>query len=408
MPAFEYIALNAEGRQQHGVLEGDSARTVRFLLRERNLTPISVNETRKNNKADTARSGSGLFNRQSMSTAELALITRQLATLCRSGTPLEEALGVIARQTEKNRSKSVLLSVRARILEGHSFANALNDYPGIFPDLYRSSIMAGEQSGHLDTVLERLAEYTEARLALVQDIGVKLMYPVLICLVAIGVIIFLVAGVVPQIVEVFEQQDMDLPIMTQILLFSSSVLRNYWWLGVILLFVGSMTIYSLLKVEANRRKWHHLLLRLPFIGKLIRGLNAARFARTLSMLSSSGVPILQSLQIAASTIRNLPMREAIEQTAVKVREGGSIARALDKTNLFPPMTMHMIASGEASGQLEQLLAKAADYQERETKSMVNIFVGLFEPLMILSMGLVVLFIVLAVLLPILDMNSLVQ
>jgi len=403
MGAFEYTALDANGREKSGVLEGDAARQIRQQLREQGLTPLSVEEV-KQREARTTRK---IFRRR-ISATDLSLITRQWATLVRSGMPVEEALRTVAQQSEKSRLKSMVVAIRSRVMEGHSLAVALTDFPHIFSELYRATIEAGEQSGHLDVVLERLADYTETRQQISQKMSQALIYPVLLTAVAIAVVVGLLTYVVPKIVEVFESIGQELPALTRALIATSDFMSSN---GLYLLF-GLMVIVVffsyMLRIENFRKAFHRFLLKMPLVGRMVRGVNAARFARTLSIVSASGVPILEGLRISSQVIANLPMREAVLTAANKVREGAAIATALDASKYFPPMTIHLIASGEASGNIENMLERAADSQEREMEALTAGLLGIFEPMLILAMGGVVLLIVLAILLPIFDMNQLVR
>jgi general secretion pathway protein F len=405
MPAFEYKALKATGREERGVVEGDTPRQVRQVLRERGLTPLDVAEVAEKREQRARRMP---FLAPGISASDLALLTRQLATLGHSGATLEEALGTAARQTEKRRVQSVILAVRARVVEGHSLAAGLSDFPAAFPELYRATVAAGEQSGHLDAVLERLADYTEARQEMKQKIMMALLYPVILTALAILVVIGLLAYVVPQVVQVFEGLGQELPLLTRSLIVSSDAIRDYGLFvgaGLIALVIGFM---RLLRNEDYRERYHRFVLRLPIVGKLNRSLNTARFARTLSILAASGVPILEALRIAGQVVSNVPMRRAIESAGARVREGTSIKASLERSGLFPPMTLYLIASGESSGKLEDMLERAAVQQERESSTTIAATLGLFEPLLILVMGGVVLVIVLAILLPILEINQLIQ
>jgi general secretion pathway protein F len=401
MSAFEYTALDKKGRTHKGVLEGDIARQIRQQLREKNLTPLSINEVVR---PTTQRQS----HRISVSATDLALITRQLATLVHSGLALEEALRAISEQTEKARLKSLLLAVRSRVLEGHSLAEGLGDFPNVFPTVYRATVEAGEQSGHLDIVLERLAEYTENRQYLRQKTLLALFYPALLSIVAILVVVGLIAYVVPQVVQVFAHIRQDLPWLTRALITVSDFLRD--WGGWLLLFLIVMAIgirYSL-HFEKPLTLFHRLLLHTPLISRLERGMNVARFTRTLSILTESGVPMLEGLHITARVVSNNPIRQAILEATNKVREGSSLHAALAQSRLFPPMTLHLIMSGEASGNLENMLERAAIMQERELESLIGVLLGLFEPLLILVMGGIVLAIVLAILMPIFELNQLVR
>ncbi len=404
MGAFEYSALNERGREKKGVLEGDNARQIRQQLREQGLIPLSVEEVAQRE----TRERSGFSLQRGISATDLALITRQLATLVRAALPLEECLQTVARQSEQPRLKSMMLAVRSKVMEGHTLADGLSDFPHIFPELYRTTVSAGEQSGHLEVVLERLADYTEKRQQMRQKIMLALFYPVILTVVAILVTGALLTYVVPQVVQVFEGIGQELPWLTVALITISDFLRGYglWLILLLALLVG--VAISLLRREAMRFRWHRLLLRLPLIGRLGRGLNTARFARTFSILTASGVPVLEAMRLSAEVMGSLPMRGAVNDASHRVREGSGIARALEQSRYFPPMTLHLIASGEASGKLEEMLERAADNQERELETVIAMVMGMFEPILILVMGAVVLVIVLAILLPIFDLNQLVK
>ncbi|MGB9670410.1 MAG: type II secretion system inner membrane protein GspF [Halothiobacillaceae bacterium] len=407
MPAFSWTALDDTGRIRKGVTEGDSARLVRQILREQGLTPLSVGETAKQVRAVSGSSRLERW-RAGLSSGELALITRQLATLVQAGLPIEAALGAIARQSEKVATRNLIHAVRSRVSEGHTLAAALSEYPRVFPELYRATVAAGEESGHLDAVLERLADYTEAREALRRKIQLALFYPGLLTLMAVVVVMGLLTYVVPQVTQVFEHLGQDLPDLTQALLALSGFLREYglWLVGG--LAAGALAFRRALRHTSVKRRWHHLLLRLPLAGRLIRGINTARFARTLGILASAGVPILEAMRIAASVMDNVPMREAVEDATLRVREGVGIATALADSKLFPPMTIQLIASGEQSGRLRPMLERAAAQQEGELSAIIATALGLFEPTLIMVMGGVVLVIVLAILLPIFELNQLVK
>jgi general secretion pathway protein F len=346
--------------------------------------------------------------RRGLSAADLALVTRQLATLVRSGMPLEEALLAVGQQSEKPRLKSILLGVRSRVMEGHTLAAGLSEFPQAFPEIYRATVAAGEQSGHLDPVLERLADYTESRQQLRQRVSHALIYPIILTLLAVTIVSGLLVYVVPKVVGVFENTGQEVPPFTRALIASSDFLRaNGHWL-VAVLALGLFVFRRMLRREAFRRRWHRFLLRLPVIGRLIRGVNTARFTRTLSILAGSGVPVLEALRISGEVVNNLPMREAIEETAVRVREGAPLGKSLATSRLFPPMTVHLISSGEASGELEDMLERAAANQEREVDGLVGALLSILEPALILLMGALVLAIVIAILLPIFQLNQLVQ
>ena len=403
MGAFEYTALDDNGRERKGVLEGDASRQIRQQLREQGLTPLSVEEVQQRE----ARAKKSLFFRR-ISFTDLALITRQWATLVRSGLPLDEVLTIVSKQTEKPRLKSMMAAVRSRVMEGHPLAVALADFPQVFSDLFRSTVAAGEQSGHLEVVLERLADYTEGRQQLSQKIMLALIYPALLTLVAVLVVAFLMAVVVPKVIGVFENTGAELPWATVTLIGFSDFLQQY---GVALLvaivIVGGLFAY-MYRFENFKRTIHSLFLSLPVFRRLVRGVETSRFARTFSILVASGVPALEGMRISAQVMTNIPMREAVDEAARRVREGSGIHRALETCGYFPPMTVNLIASGEASGNLEEMLDRAASGQEREVETLITGAMGLFEPLLIVLMGGIVLFIVIAILLPIFDMNQLVQ
>jgi len=403
MGAFEYTALDAKGREKSGVLEGDAARQIRQQLREQGLTPLSVEEV----KQREARSKRSFFKRK-ISATDLSLITRQWATLVRSGMPVEEALRTVAQQSEKARLKSMVVAVRSRVMEGHTLAAGLAEFPHIFSELYRATIEAGEQSGHLEVVLERLADYTETKQQISQKVSQALVYPILLTFVAIAVVIGLLTYVVPKIIQVFDSMNQELPPLTKALIATSDFLSAngiYLLIALLAILVG---FSYMMRIENFRKTIHGYLLRLPLLGRMVRGVNASRFARTLSIVAASGVPIIEGLKIASQVVTNLPMREAVVHAANRVREGAAIATALDASKYFPPMTIHLIASGEASGNIEKMLERAADSQERELEAVTAGLLSIFEPMLILVMGGIVLTIVLAILLPIFNMNQLVQ
>jgi len=406
MGAFDYIALDARAREHKGVMEGDTARQVRQQLREKGLTPLRVEEAAEKEVRASRRGGFQL--RRGISAAELALMTRQLATLVQAALPLEEALQTVAKQSESPRLKSLLLAVRAKVLEGHTLANGLGEFPHVFPEIYRTTVAAGEQAGHLDVVLERLADYTEKRQQMRQKIMLALFYPAILTTMAILVTVGLLTYVVPEVVKVFDNINQELPVLTVMLIALSDFLRDYGLFLLLLLVAAFFLVRYMLQKPLMRQRWHRLLLRMPLIGRLSRGMNTARFARTFSILNASGVPVLEGLRISSEVLANLPMRDAVQEAARQVREGSGIARSLEQSGYFPPMTLHLIASGESSGRLDTMLERAADNQEGELESTIALLMGVFEPVLILTMGVVVLIIVLAILLPIFDLNQLVQ
>ena len=404
MGAFEFVALDKNGKESKGLLEGDTAKHVRQLLRERQLLPVKVSEVaQKESKRQT-----NFTLRRGLSASDLALLTRQLATLSQSGLPLEEALLAVSQQNENPRAQSILLGVRSRVMEGHSLADGLADFPQAFPELYRATVAAGEQSGHLDGVLERLAEFTESRQVLQQQVRNALIYPITLVVTAVLIISFMLAYVIPMVIGVFQNFDAELPVLTRAVIASSDFLRGYWHVTIGAIILITYGVKKLLTREGPRRNYHRTLLRLPVVGRLTRGINTARFTQTLSILAGSGVPILESLRIAAQVVENIPMREAVEEAALRIREGGMISRSLAASKLFPPMTTHLISSGEAGGRLEEMLARAAVNQEREVDGLISTLLGIMQPLLVIVMAFIVLLIVLAILLPIFEINNLIR
>ena len=407
MGAYEYSALDPRGAEKKGILEGDSARQIRAQLREQNLVPLRVEEIARKEKARDKEAGNRRIG-GGVSVTALAIMTRQLATLTRSATPLADALATVARQTDKPRLKSLVLAVRAQILEGHSLADALARFPNVFDDLYVATVRAGEQSGHLDLVLERLAEYTESRQMMRQKVQLALLYPVILTLMAVAVVSALLAFVVPEVVKVFENTGQQLPWLTRALIATSDFLRTaspYIATGTV---VALLIFARLLKRPEFKYRMDRLMLRLPLAGRLVRGMNTARLARTLSILSASNVPLLDAMRIAAEVLGNLPMRRAVEKAAERVREGASLANSLEKEGDFPPLFIQLVSGGEASGEMEKMLDHAASAQERELQTLIATLFGLLEPILIVVMGLIVMVIVLAILLPIFDLNSLIK
>lgn len=401
MSAYRYRAYRADGKEETGLLEADSPRAARAQLRERGLAPLAVDEV--------APAGANkLKRRRGLSGAALALVTRQLATLLTAGLPLERALAALIEQSEHAAGRELMATVRSDILEGASLSQALAQRPQAFSSVYRAMVAAGEQSGRLDQILLQLADYLDRRQALQQKVLFALAYPAVVTLVAIGVVLALMTYVVPQVVEVFRQTHQSLPLLTRLLVGVSSVVRRGWPLMVVsvaaLLWGGA----RVMKVPSLRQQVHLKLLKLPLVGRLLRGVNAARLASTLAILVGSGVPLLAALDTARALVALAPMQLAIADASIKVREGSSLAGALGGSGLFPPVLIHLIKSGEASGALPSMLARAAEEQERDVERRLTALTTLFEPLLILGMGVVVLVIVLAIMMPIIDMNQMVR
>ncbi|HXO63695.1 MAG TPA: type II secretion system inner membrane protein GspF [Steroidobacteraceae bacterium] len=404
MGAFEYTALDPGGRERRGILEGDTPRHIRQLLREQQLLPVTVAEVAQK-EAKRQRSFS-LMRR--VSPADLSLFTRQLATLARAGLPLEEALLAVSQQTEKPRVQSIVLGVRSRVMEGHTLADGLGQFPRVFPEIYRATVAAGEQSGHLDHVLERLADYTESREEIRQKVLAAMLYPIVLTVMCFTIVSGLMVFVVPKVVAVFESTKAKLPLITQVLIAISGFCRAYGLYVVIGAIVAVVLFRRWLRNPAARRRFHRVQLSLPLLGRLVRGFNTARFTRTFSILTASTVPVLEAMRISGEVVTNLPMRDAVSDAAARVREGAAIGRSLAVSKMFPPMTIHLISSGESSGELENMLERAAISQERELDGLMTAMVGLLGPLLIILMGLFVMGIVFAMLLPIFEMNNLIH
>lgn len=402
MPGFRYQAYNVEGRLHRGVLEADSARQARSLLRDRGLTPHRVEVIAANDPA-----GGGRFGAIRLSGTELTQLTRQLASLLEAGLTVEQAFNALIEQAEGEKSRQVLAALRGEVLAGNSVARALAAFPGTFPELYRTLVAAGETSGQLPRVLARLADYLEERAQLASRLVLALIYPAIVFVVALAVVGALFIYVVPQVVQVFQHAHQQLPVLTRVLIAFSEFLRATW-IGWLLAAAGAgIALRLALARPASRAAVHAFLFRLPVLGRVLRHLDAARLAATLSILVGSRVPILQALEAGTGVMTLTPMREALASAARGVREGMPLARALGATGAFPPVMVHLIASGEASGRLDEALERAARTQQNDLATRLAAFAALFEPAMILTMGGLVLFIVMSVLLPIFQLNQLV-
>jgi general secretion pathway protein F len=406
MTAFRYRALNPGGKLVRGVVEADSERQVRSQLRAQQLRPVEVQTAAK---AEAARGG---IRQRLLPTriggADLALLTRQLATLVQSNLPLADCLQAAAEQTRRPRIKGMLLQIRSRVSEGHTLAYALGEFPQAFNEMYRAMVTAGEHAGFLGPVLEQLADYAETRQHSGQKLRMAMIYPFILLAVAIAVIVSLMVFVVPELVGIFTQSNRELPVLTSALIATSDFFRAYSLWLIIALVVLVVAAKRLLRNPRRLRSWHALLLRLPGIAGLLIALDTARFASTLSILMASGVPLLEALRIAGQVLVNRVLREESQDVALRVQEGSSLSRALSQAGHFPPMMVHMVASGESSGALEDMLERAAKNQERELEMTLGTVMGLFEPLMVVFMGGMVLLIVLAILLPIFDLNTMVR
>ena len=403
MPAFHYTAVDKEGNETKSSLEGDTDKHVRTILREKGLIPLLVKEI----KADNSTKIKINFTQNSLSSIDLAHFTRQLATLIKSGIPIDEALFAINEQNKKQYIKNIILTIRSKIMEGYTLSDSFSDFPKSFPVIYTTTIAAGEKSGHLSLILDKLADFTESRKKLQQQIKNALIYPTALVITALLVIAFMLAYVVPKVVYIFENFNQQLPLLTRIMIASSDFLLNYWLyiivFSVMLIFLSGY----LLKNDDTKSNYHSILLKLPIFGRLIMNMNSARFMQTLSILAGSGVPILEALKISANVVTNLPMKQAVNETTIRVSEGESISKSLSQSHLFPPMMIHMIGSGENSGRLEEMLDRATVNQEQEVENTIATLLGIMQPLTVIIMAGIVLLIVLAILLPIFEINNLI-
>ncbi|MCP0917411.1 type II secretion system inner membrane protein GspF [Acinetobacter indicus] len=401
MPAYQFTALDASGKQQKGVLEGDSARQIRQQLRDKALIPISVDPVEQKQKHQAQR-----WFQKKMTAYDLALMTRQLSVLVAAAIPLEEALRAVAKQSEKVHVQNLLLSVRSKVLEGYSLANALQQ-SGHFPDLYIATIAAGERSGHLDLILDQLSDYTENRFAMQKKVQGAMIYPIILMLMSFAIVMGLMTYVVPDIVKTFDQDKGALPWITVVLMQASDFIRLAWPFLLVGTILGIFLLVRFLKTSAGHYAFDRLTLKLPLFGKLSRGINAARFASTLSILTQSGVPLVDALKIGAAVSSNWVIRDSVNLAAEKVTEGGNLGTQLERSGYFPPMMVQMIKSGEASGELDRMLERASTMQDREVTTLISTLLALLEPLMLVLMASIVLVIVIAVMLPIVNINNMI-
>ncbi len=407
MTAYRYRALNPGGKLVKGVLEGDSERQIRSQLRSQKLRPVEVAVANRQAAANQPRLRLP-FLRPRISVAELALVTRQLATLVQSSLPLDECLQAAAEQSRKARTKGLLLQVRSRVAEGHTLAYAMGEFPLVFNEMYRAMVNAGEHAGFLGPVLEQLADYNEQRQYTAQKLKMAMIYPFILVGVALAVVVALMVFVVPELVGIFAHTNRELPLLTRGLIAASDFSRDYalWVLLAVVLLVTGLRRW--LRSPVRRKRWHRLLLAMPGLSRLVIAMDTARFASTLSILMASGVPLLESLRIAGQVLTNLVLREDSALVAERVQEGSSLHRALRESGRFPPMMVHMVASGETSGALETMLQRSATNQERELEMTLGTMMSLLEPLLVVFMGAMVLVIVMAILLPIFDLNTMVR
>ncbi len=398
MGAYRYQALNKLGNTSKGVIEADSERHARQLVRAQGLIPTHIRTLTKQQQ---------LSHKDKLSGQDLTLLTRQLATLLAAGIPVEESLHGISEQAEKDKVRELIIGVRAKVLEGYALAQAMSEFPNAFPELYRATVDAGEQTGRLDVVLEKLADYTEKQQQIRQKIQQALIYPALMILVSTTIISFLLAFVVPKIIEVFTSNGQSLPQMTQLLITMSELIKSYGLIAFLVIGVAIAGFKRSLVNNKIRTHWHRFLLKLPISSYLIRSINVARYIHTFGILFAAGVNVLETMRVSASLISNLLIRDAFTLAAIRVKEGKAINQALKETGFLSPMASHLIASGEKSGQIATMMERAAFSLDNEVKRLIDTALTLLEPLVILLMGAVVLFIVLATLLPVFSMEQLV-
>ena len=406
MPAFQYIALNSQGKEVKGISEADSARQLRQILRDQELTPMEVEPTNKQFDKGDNQNVFSLF-APKLKALDRVLFTRQLSTLLASSMPIEESLNAIAQQNEKQSNKALIMGVRSRVLEGNSLAQSLLEYPSSFSDLYCSSVAAGEQSGFLDQVLDNLSNYLEREHESYRNVEMALMYPIILLVVAFAIVGALMVYVLPDMIDVIENTGQTLPWATTLLIGITELMKSFWWVLLSGLLAVSLIIRGILNQEKVRLIWDAYKFFLPIIGKIIRSSNSARFSNTLSILTRSGIPLVDSMKIASEVVANKALQTDLREATQDVVEGKSLRESLESISYFPPMMMHMIGSGEQSGELDRMLERIADYQQAEVERLVSTLVKLFEPAMMIIMGGTVLFIVMAVLLPILSMNQIV-
>ena len=407
MPAFSYVAIDADGRTRRGVVEAEAPRQARAGLRSAGLVPLEVAAV----DSEAAPPGTRRFfwaARMRIGAGELSLLTRRFAMLLEAGLTVEQCLDALIEQAQGESARRILAAVRAEVLSGQSLGASFDRYPSSFPEIYRALVRAGEHSGELSAVMASVADYLERRQATRQSAGLALLYPVIVAVVALCIVVGMLTYVVPQVVEVYAQSRQTLPFLTRALLWASEVLQGklgYIAAVVVALALAARWAYGR---QATKKRWHARLLRVPLIGPLWRGLDTARLASSLAILSAGGVPLLQALAAGARVVKNLALRDAVDEALQRVREGSTLHRALGGSGRFPPIFIHLVASGEASGRLAHMLGQAARQQEVENDARVRLLTGILEPALILAMGALVLLMVLAILLPIINMNQLIR
>ncbi|HAU4264805.1 TPA: type II secretion system protein GspF [Legionella pneumophila] len=398
MGAYQYQALKVNGSISKGVIEADSERHARQLLREQGLIPTQVQTLTQQRAASS---------KNKVSAADLALLTRQLATLLAAGIPVEESLRGVSEQTEKDKVRELIIGVRSKVLEGYGLAQAMAQYPNAFPELYRATVGSGEQTGRLDVVLEKLADYTEKQQQTRQKVQQALIYPLLMIIVSTAIISFLLTFVVPKIIDVFTESGQTLPPMTQLLINLSQFIKSYGLYSLVTIIVALIGFKKSLSNIKIKTAWHQFMLKLPIVSYLVKTINVARYIHTFGILFAAGVSVLETMRVSSSLVTNIVMRQAFDLATLRVREGSGISEALKETKFISPMAIHLIASGEKSGQLSEMMERSASHLDNEVNRLIETSLTLLEPMVILLMGAVVLFIVLATLLPIFSMEQLV-
>lgn len=407
MPVFEYVAIDSAGKSRKGIIDADSSRTARQKLRADGIYPSHLEETQAGETSDTPSRFQFQFTLQRVRRTELVNTTRQLATLLSAGLPLVSALSGVLEQVRRAPLRKVLSQVRERVKEGMSLAAAFREHPKVFPSVYTAMIHAGETSGTLELVVERLADFGEQQLALQRQVRSTLAYPILMLTVGLGVVVFLMAYVIPKVTQIFLDMKQDLPLPTTVLIGVSELFHKYWPALVLVLIIAFLAGRYYVKTDAGRRRYHRLLLRLPIVGPIVEKVAMARITRTLGTLINNGVPLLSAMEIVRNLVNNVILRQAIEEARQEISEGASITTPLARGGIFPPVVIQMISVGEQSGNLEGMLFKVADTFDSEVESSVTTLTSLLGPMMILFLAFFVGYVVLAVLLPIFEMSHLV-
>jgi general secretion pathway protein F len=403
MEAFEYTSLDPSGKNKTGIIQADTEKHVRQLLRDQNLIPVKIEKMHSSDDQVL-----GKKHNTKLRNGELPIIIRQLSTLLKAGLPLDEALSTITEQSDHKNSKKILITLRAKLMEGHSLAFGMELFPKAFDELITTSVEAGEQSGNLDEVLLRLAEYLERREDMSKQSWTALLYPIILIVTSIAVVSGLMVYIVPKVIHVFEENKAQLPWITRALVSLSDWVRQYGLFLLVLLLVALVLFILALQNEDFKFKWHKFLLKIPLLGSFIKLSQSARFTRTLGILTKSTVPIVQALSLSGKVIKNLAIKQSVEKTAAQVREGSSLSQSLKANGYFPPMTIRLIHSGEQSGILSEMLERSADTQERDVNHKLSSIINTMQPVAILIVGVMILLIVLAMLLPIFQMTTIVR